>query len=113
MKFNLSIAEELDDAWRPIIEHQFNLTLSPLAASLIGPKVTFEAIEERHGLEYRCALKARLSNGTALELSSRHPEGRTAICSVFMRARRDVTRRRRSRSGPVQISRRAAPSPLP
>jgi len=112
MKFNLYINDELAETWRPTIEHQFNLTLSPLVATLLTPKITFETIEDRHGLAFRCTLKARLANGSHIDLSSRHPDGRTAICSVFLRTRRDVARRRRSLSGPMPISRRAAPSPL-
>ncbi len=113
MKLNLSIAPELAEVWQPVIEHHFNLTLSPLVASVMNPKVTFSAIEERGSLQYRCELAAKLANGEQLDLSSQHADGTTAIVSVLLRARRDVTRRRRSLSGPVQISRRAAPAPLP
>ena len=113
MKLNISMDDDLDRTWRSTIEHQFNLTLSPLANSLLGPKITFERIEDRYGIEYRCELKARLPNGTSLELSSRHRDGRTAICSVFMRARRDVARRRRTPQSPQPLSRRVAPAPLP
>ncbi len=113
MKFNLTIAPELADTWRPVIEHHFNLTLSPLVASVINPKIVFSAIEERGSLQYRCELNAQLTNGTVLELSSQHPDGRTAIGSVLLRARRDVARRRRSLNGSAQINRRAAPAPLP
>ena len=112
MKLNLSIAPDLAETWRPLIEHQFNLTLSPLVASLLSPKITFTAFEERGSLQYRCELTAKLINGTPLELSSQHPDGRTAIGSVFLRARRDVTRRRRTLSRPAKVSRRAAPAQL-
>ena len=113
MKLNLSIAPDLAQPWQPVIEHQFNLTLSPLAASLLSPKVSFRAIEARGGLEYRCELTAKLSNGTPIELASQHPDGSTAIATVFLRARRDVARRRRSLRHPAGISRRGAPAPLP
>jgi hypothetical protein len=110
MKLNLSIASDLEKNWRPLIEHQFNLTLAPLAASLLNPKITFTEFEERGTRQYRCELTAKLMNGMPLGLSSQHPDGRTAVGSVFLRARRDVTRRRRSLSWPAKVSRRAAPA---
>ena len=113
MKLNLSIAPELAETWRPVIDHHFNLTLSPLVASVLNPKMTFCAVDERGARQYRCELIAKLSNGRPLALSSQHPDGKTAIGSVFLRARRDVTRRRRAMGGSVEISRRAAPAPLP
>ena len=113
MKLNLSIAPDLAESWRPVIEHHFNLTLSPLMASVSSPKVNFHAVEERGSLQFRCELTAKLSNGAPIALSSQHPDGRTAIGSVFLRARRDVTRRRRTLKGPTPISRRDAPAPLP
>jgi ribosome-associated translation inhibitor RaiA len=113
MKLKLSIPKELADSWRPVIEHHFNLTLSPLVASVLNPKVIFLAVNEQGNRQYRCELTAKLSNGTLIELTSQHPDGKTAIGSVFLRARRDVTRRRRTLGAPVQLNRRDAPAPLP
>ena len=113
MKFTLSIEPDLAEQWRPEIEHHFNLTISPLVASVANPKIIFSEVEEKGSRQYRCELSAKLSNGFPLELASQHPDGKTAIGSVFLRARRDVTRRRRSLNGRAQISRRAAPAPLP
>ena len=113
MKLNLSITPDLADDWRPVIEHHFNLTLSPLVASVVSPKVAFFAVEERGDLQYRCELQAKLMNGNAIELASQHRDGRTAIGSVFLRARRDVARRRRTQNFPGPVSRRDAPAPLP
>ena len=113
MKFTLSIEPDLAEQWRPEIEHHFNLTLSPLVASVINPKIAFSEVEESGGRQYRCELSAKLSNGFPLELASQHRDGKTAIGGVFLRARRDVTRRRRSLSDRTQLNRRAAPAPLP
>ena len=113
MNFNLAIPTELVEDWKPVIEHQFNLTLSPLVASLGTPRVDFQLIEEKEGPQYRCVLRARLRNGTPIELTGQHPDGRTAVSSVFHRARRQVTRRRRSLNRQIGISRRDAPAPLP
>ena len=114
MNFNLTIPTELVEDWKPVIEHQFNLTLSPLVAASLGtPRVDFQLVEEKEGPHYRCVLRARLRNGTPVDLSGQHPDGRTAISSVFHRARRQVTRRRRSLNSPAGIRRRDAPAPLP
>ncbi len=113
MNFNLAIPSELVDDWKPVIEHQFNLTLSPLVSVLGAPRVDFRLIEEKEGPQYRCMLRARLRNGTPVELTGQHPDGRTAISGVFHRARRQVARRRRELGGPDRISRRDAPAPLP
>lgn len=112
MKLSLNIEPELAALWQPVIEHQCNLTLAPMVASVSNPKVNFTAVEANGERLYRCAFSANLMNGTKLKLVSEHADGRTAIGSVFLRARRDVARRRRALDGSYDF-RRAAPSPPP
>ena len=111
MKLTLNIESELAALWEPVIEHQCNLTLAPMVASVSNPKVNFKAVTVNGERLYRCGFSASLVNGTKINLASEQADGRAAIGSVFLRARRDVARRRRALSAPYDFSRRVAPSP--
>ena len=112
MKLILNIEPDLAALWQPVIEHQCNLTLAPMVASLSNPKVSFTAVTVNGQRLYRCELSANLINGPKINLTSEQADGRAAIGSVFLRARRDVARRRRALSASYDFNRRAAPAPL-
>jgi hypothetical protein len=93
MSFRLDIRSDLHDDFAEVIDHQYSLTLAPLANSLKSPLVRFEEVEENGVRRYRCAFRAR-TGAQALELVCEHQDPRVAIGDTFSRARRAVSRHR-------------------
>ena len=112
MKLTLNIDPDLAALWQPVIEHQCNLTLAPMVASVTNPKLSFSSIRVGGERLFQCRFSASLLNGTPLSLANEHADGRIAISGVFLRARRDVARHRRNMREPATLfSRRAVPEP--
>ena len=93
MSFRLDTSSELRDDYADVIDHQYALTLAPLAKSLKNPLVRFEEVQENGVKRYRCAFVARTGAQT-LELVCEHQDARIAIGDTFSRARRAVSRHR-------------------
>ena len=93
MSFRLDARPDLRDNFAEVIDHQYALTLAPLAKSLKNPVVRFEEVEDSGVTRYRCVFAAR-TGGEAMELTSEHQDARIAIGDTFSRARRAVSRRR-------------------
>ena len=107
MQPNLSISQNLETTWQPVIEHQFNLTLAPLVSSISNPRVAFSEVEGHNGKQFVCELTGRFASGDPMRISTQHADGRTAICGAFLRARRDVIRLRRLLGGITWTTARA------
>lgn len=93
MSFRLDTRPDLHDTFAEVIDHQYALTLAPLAKSLKNPVVRFEDVEENGVTRYRCMFSAR-TGGETMELACEHQDARIAIGDTFSRARRAVSRRR-------------------
>lgn len=111
MSFQLTIPQELEATWHPVIEHQFNLALAPLRVSLQKPRITFTRIENPGGHRYFCQLVATLPSRERLQLSGQHADGRIAVADVFSRARRVIGRRRWTVGDALPVSPTSAASP--
>jgi hypothetical protein len=92
----VQVPEEISPEWRPIIEHQVNLTLSPVRATLSSLRIDFQPIpSNRNGsIAYRCELRGRASNGRTYSVSAQHSDGHTAIIDTLTRAKRTIVRER-------------------
>ncbi len=92
----LNIQKGLGTSWRPLIERQIDLTLSPVRASLRSAEVRFSALRPpgREQLSYRCELRGRGIAGESFHCLAEHTDGQTAIADAFARARRDIVRSR-------------------
>ena len=110
MSFRLDIHTELRDDFTEVSDHQYALTLAPLAKSLKNPLVRFEEVEENGEKRYRCAFLAR-TGAQALELVCEHQDARIAIGDTFSRARRAISRQR-SRLADPYLTRTAQTSQL-
>ena len=65
MQPNLSISQNLETTWQPVIEHQFNLTLAPLVSSISNPRVAFSEVEGHNGKQFVCELTGRFASGVS------------------------------------------------
>jgi hypothetical protein len=92
----VQIPEDISPVWRPIIERQVDLTLSPVRGSLSSLRIDFQPVQSNGNgaVAYRCELHGRASNGRTYSVSAQHPDGQTAIVDTLTRARRTIVRER-------------------
>jgi hypothetical protein len=92
----VQVPDEISPEWRPIIERQVNLTLSPVRGSLSSLRIDFQPVRSNGDgtIAYRCELRGRASNGRTYSVSAQHPDGQTAIMDTLTRAKRTIVRER-------------------
>jgi len=92
----VQIPEEISPEWRPIIERQVNLTLSPFRSSLSSLRIAFQPVPNNGNgsIAYRCELRGRASNGRTYAVSAQHTDGQTAIVDTLTRVKRTIVRER-------------------
>lgn len=92
----VQLPDEISAEWRPIIERQVNLTLSPVRGSLSSLRIDFQPVRSSGNgtISYRCELRGRASNGRTYNATAQHPDGQTAILDTLTRAKRAIVRER-------------------
>jgi hypothetical protein len=96
MSLKMKVPADLSPVWQPVIERQFDLTLSPLRSRLTGVQITFHRISENGDSRYCCEVAGRLAAGDRLKISAQNSNGHIAVADVLSRVRREVSRRSRS-----------------
>lgn len=104
MQLRCDIAPDLANRWRPVIERQLDLTLAPLRDRLRSARVRFAQEGPRAGRvgageSYCCEFTVRDRVGATHRSVARHRDGTVAIADALTRARRSITRLRRTRPG--------------
>ncbi len=84
-----SLTESERGLWRPIVARHYQMTLASCAGQLRSITLRLGRVDAL----YRCALRARTTDGSEIELEGLHAEGETAISHVCARARRSLRRR--------------------
>lgn len=93
MSFRINVPVELRADWAPVIERQFDLTLSPLRSLLSSVQISFTQIHEQGSSWFQCELAGRFPTGDSVTCNARNSDGHVAVADALSRARREVSRR--------------------
>ena len=92
---HLRIQEDLEPAWRPVIERAVNCSLGPVQTRLRHVRIQFVGVLRPAGVGrgYRCVLIGRGVGGETYHTEADNSDGRVAIQDALLRARRSIARR--------------------
>ena len=93
----LQLPKSLEPSWKPVLERQVDLALTPLRASFRGGHARLSLVQagEHRTCGYRCEVLVNGLHGETFEADAQHTDGLVAIMDATARARRAIARRRR------------------